>query len=113
MIFKTNVGLGLYPYTSTLFIIKKYMTIALGFIGVVVSLIVQVIKVKYKLSKVQTLMVVAFVSFVTAILFKALAHYGLWEAFIAIVVSTGAIYTFILKHVFDAVDNIDKDADIE
>ena len=88
------------------------MTIALGFVGIVVSLLVQVIKVNNNLSKVQTLMVVAFISFITAILFKALMHYGLWEAFIAIVVSTGAIYTFILKHMFDAVDKIDTGGDL-
>lgn len=88
------------------------MTITLGFIGLMVSLLVQIIKVKYDFSKPQTLMLVAGISLVTAIGFKLLVHYGMWEAFWAIVVSTGAIYAFILKHVFKAVEDIDIDADL-
>ena len=89
------------------------MTIALGFIGMAVSVFVQVIKVRYNFSKPQTLMLVAGISFVGAVAFKLLTHYGLWEAFWAIVVSAGAIYAFILKHVFKTGGGVDNGKDVE
>ncbi len=60
------------------------------------ALLVQWIKKNFKTSEYQTLGVVLAVSIIAAALYTALVATGYWESFVGILVSAGAIYTYII-----------------
>ena len=70
----------------------------LTFAGIAVSLLVQFIKTKYKLSKNSTLLVVLGLSILGGIAYKVLMFYGFWSTFLQIIMAAGAFYTFIIKN---------------
>lgn len=75
------------------------MELALVFGGVAVSLLVQWLKKAFGTAKVGTMTIVVVLALVGGIGFQLLSHYGLWEAFIQVLVSAGAFYAFIVKNV--------------
>lgn len=77
------------------------MEIALIFGGVLVSLIVELAKKKLKLNAGGIMLFVAVLSLFGGIAYKVLLAYGLWEAFIGVLVASGAFYAFIIKNVKD------------
>jgi len=77
------------------------MEIALLFGGVLVSLIVEVTKKKLNLNAGGVMVLVAILSLVGGFAYKAMLAYGLWEAFISVLVASGAFYAFIIKNVKD------------
>lgn len=73
--------------------------------GLVVSSIVEWAKRKYGLDTLGVLLLVGAVSLIGALAYTTLLHFGLWNAFLGLLVSAGAIYTFILKNVLPAPKN--------
>lgn len=86
------------------------MEIALVFGGVLVSLLVEFVKTKLKLSVFGVMVFVAVLSLIGGFAYQAMLAYGLWEAFIGVVVSAGAFYAFILKNVKDLSASADREA---
>ena len=85
------------------------MEIALIFGGVIVSLLVQFIKTKFRLNVAGTMIFVAVLSLVGGFAYKAMLAYGLWEAFIGVLTASGAFYAFILKNVKDIAEGSDRE----
>lgn len=85
------------------------MEIALVFGGVVVSLLVEFVKRKWNLSASGVMLFVAGLSLVGGIAYKVLLAYGMWEAFVGVLVAAGAFYAFVIKNVKD-VAQADHDA---
>ena len=77
------------------------MDIALLFGGVVVSLIVQAIKKYAGTDTPGTLISVVVLSILGGVGFWYLQHANLWNAFLEIIISCGAVYAFIIKNVED------------
>lgn len=75
--------------------------VAIIFGGVIVSLVVQFAKNKLKLNAAGVLAFVAILSLLGGVAYKALLAYGMWEAFVGVVVSAGAFYAFIIKNIKD------------
>lgn len=75
--------------------------IALIFGGVLVSLVVELVKGKFKLNAAGVMVFVAMLSVIGGIAYKTLLAYGMWEAFVGVLVSAGAFYAFIIKNVKD------------
>lgn len=73
--------------------------------GLVVTAIVEFAKRRFGLTTTGVLLLVLVLSFFGAGIYGALSRYGLWDAFLGVLVSAGAIYTFILKNVLPAPDN--------
>lgn len=78
------------------------MEIALIFGGVLVSLVVQFVKSKFNLNAAGVMLFVAALSVVGGVAYQLLTHYGMWEAFVQVLLSAGAFYAFIIKNVKDA-----------
>lgn len=74
---------------------------AILFGGVIVSLVVQFAKNKFKLNAAGVLAFVAVLSLIGGGAYKALLAYGMWEAFVGVIVSAGAFYAFIIKNIKD------------
>lgn len=74
------------------------MDIALIFGGVVVSVIVQLLKVYLKTEKVWTLAIFVVLSLVASYLAWYLKRAGAWESFIQIASGAGLLYTFFIKN---------------
>lgn len=85
------------------------MEIALVFGGIVVSLLVEAVKTKWRLNAFGIMVFVAVLSLLGGLAYQAMLHYGLWEAFIGVVASAGAFYAFIIKNVKDASASIDRE----
>lgn len=77
------------------------MEIALIFGGVLVSLVVEFVKNKFKLNAAGVMLFVAGLSLVGGVAYKVLLAYGMWEAFVGVLVAAGAFYAFIIKNVTD------------
>lgn len=67
--------------------------------GVLISSLVEYLKRKFRTSRKGTFALIAVIAILGASAFKALAFYGLWEAFFGILVIAGAFYAFIIKNV--------------
>ncbi len=78
--------------------------------GVLVSLLVQAVKTKWKLNAFGIMVFVAVLSLIGGFAYKAMLAYGLWEAFIGVVVSAGAFYAFILKNIQDVSASAEREA---
>lgn len=70
--------------------------------GAVVSLIVQFTKTKFKTNTLGTLGTVVALSIIGGGAMWYLQFAGLWDSFLQIAVSAGAVYAFILKNITDA-----------
>lgn len=77
------------------------MEIALIFGGVIISLVVEFAKNKLKLNAAGVMAFVAGLSLLGGVAYKVLLAYGLWEAFVGVLVAAGAFYAFIIKNVKD------------
>lgn len=69
--------------------------------GVLVSLLVELVKKKFNLNAAGVMLFVAVLSLIGGFAYKAMLAYGLWEAFIGVLVASGAFYAFIIKNVKD------------
>lgn len=77
------------------------MEIALVFGGVIISLVVELAKSKLKLNSAGVMLFVAILSLLGGVAYKVLLAYGLWQAFVGVLVASGAFYAFIIKNVKD------------
>lgn len=75
------------------------METGLIFGGVLVSLLVEFLKGKFKTGTTGTLAIVAILSLVGGIAYTLLTHFGMWESFVGVLVAAGAFYAFIIKTV--------------
>jgi hypothetical protein len=75
------------------------MEAALILAGALVSGLVEIIKRSYNTSTSVTLIIVGVLSIVVALGFVILQHFGLFEAFLQIAITAGAVYAFFLKNV--------------
>lgn len=85
------------------------MEIALIFGGIVVSLLIEFVKNKLKLSAFGVMAFVVGLSLLGGLAYQALLAYGYWEAFIGVVASAGAFYAFIIKNLKDASSSVDRE----
>lgn len=69
----------------------------LGFVGVVVTVLMQYLKKKLRTNKLGNAMLTLAISFIAAVGFKVLSDLGLWESFWAVVVTASMVYNFIVK----------------
>lgn len=70
--------------------------------GVLVSLLVQYLKNKFKTNTAGTLGIVAILSLIGGAAYYFLQQYNMLDAVIQILVTAGAFYTFFLKNIVDA-----------
>lgn len=74
------------------------------FAGFIATTLVQWLKNRWALGEYATLGLVIGISFVGALGYTALQWFGFWEAFVGILVTAGAIYTFIFARLEGKVD---------
>lgn len=88
------------------------METAIIFGGVLVSLVVEFAKKKLNLNTAGVMAFVAVLALAGGVAYKALLAYGMWEAFVGVLVSAGAFYAFIIKNVKDiaADTSVDREA---
>jgi len=85
------------------------MEIALVFGGIAVSLLIEFVKNKLKLSAFGIMATVVVLSLLGGLAYQALLAFGYWEAFIGVVASAGAFYAFIIKNVKDLSSSSDRE----
>ena len=79
------------------------MDASLLFVGVIVSLVVQAIKMYFGTNTTGTLLAVAVLSLVAAFGAVELQSLGYWTSFLQILTVSGAFYGFIVKNSTDAI----------
>lgn len=65
--------------------------------GVAASLLIQWLKNWMRLGEWGTLFIVLVVSFAVAAIYAVLQGLGLWEPFVGVLMTAGAVYTFIIR----------------
>lgn len=78
------------------------METTLIFSGIIVSLFIELLKKKFKLSGMGTMAVVTALSVGGSVAYYLLQKYGFLEAFLQIMTVAGAFYAFIIKNVKDS-----------
>lgn len=78
------------------------METALIFSGIAVSLFIELLKKKFKLSGLGTMAVVIGLALGSSVAYYFLQKYGFLEAFLQIMTVAGAFYAFIIKNLKDS-----------
>lgn len=74
------------------------MDATLLFLGVIVSVVVQLIKIKFGTDRLKTLLSVVVLSLLVGAGSWYLKNLGLWESFYQVIITAGAVYAFIIKN---------------
>lgn len=75
------------------------------FLGIIVSLIITVIKNKYKIGTSGSMALVVVMALVSSVGYVAISHFGYWEIFWKIITIAGAFYAYVIKNIKDAKPN--------
>ena len=75
------------------------MELALVFGGVIVSLVIEFVKSAFGGNKMATMAAVVVLSLLGGIVYALLTHFALWESFLGVFISAGAMYAFIIKNI--------------
>jgi hypothetical protein len=75
------------------------MELSLLFVGILVSLVVQFIKTRFKTTQIGTLLAVAVMAIVGSTAAYFLTEYDLYEVVLQILATAGAFYAFIIRTV--------------
>jgi len=67
------------------------------FLGVVVSLVIQIVKKSLKLGEYETLAVLVSLCMVAAVIYASLTAFGVWDAVYNVLVTAGAFYAFVIQ----------------
>lgn len=79
------------------------MEIVLMLGGAFVSLIMELVKKYFGMSRIATLAVVLLLSLIGGVGFWLLKQYNLWESFLQIVSSAALVYAFIVKNIEEVI----------
>jgi len=79
------------------------MEIVLILGGAFVSLIMELVKKYFGMSRIATLVVVLLLSLIGGVGFWLLKQYNLWESFLQIVSSAALVYAFIVKNIEEVI----------
>lgn len=71
--------------------------IMIYFIGVLVSLLIQWFKTRFGTTGWKTMLALALVSLLSAIVYTYFSYLGIWEVVAKVLMTAGAFYTFVLQ----------------